>query len=219
MATLRGIFVAGSASNVQSLLESARAYAQANNTYVFVGLTEVDTTQAFLISSPSTGAGHTGRVVVAVVASRDGSNNFDASGNWVGNGNLIALSGLRHFDNVHLADFSGLSTSSGPMAARQTITASGSLGNSGVGATALITWPLTGSSPQYSFSKVIQFNPQGTASLENGTTPNGVPGWMEIALQPVNGNAAPAAVNDVSKGDIAAVQIDGVTGTINTYQP
>ncbi len=58
---------------IQGVLESARTYAKANRTYVFVGFAEVDSSV-----DPSTNpqpSGY-GRVAVAVVASKDGTRQF-----------------------------------------------------------------------------------------------------------------------------------------------
>src|SRR2546423_3349041 len=59
---------------VQGVLENARTYAKANNTYVFVGFAEVDSSVDPSVSPQVTlGAAPYGRVTVAVVASKDGT--------------------------------------------------------------------------------------------------------------------------------------------------
>ncbi len=62
-------------STISTLVEQARAYAMANNTYVFVGVVETDGSQP--ASGPqSTGIG---RVAIQAFAALDGTMNFTAS--------------------------------------------------------------------------------------------------------------------------------------------
>jgi prepilin-type N-terminal cleavage/methylation domain-containing protein len=209
--------VSQSASDITSTLESARAYAMANNTYVFVGIAEVNSANA--VTSPNQNAG-IGRLVMVVVSSKDGSNNFDVSNQWLGDSNLTAISRPRIFNKIHMADFSGLTTNSGPMASRIQIVSTESLGSSQVGSQKLFSWPLASVNAQYNFEKVIQFDPRGTATLQDGTTSAGMSQWLEIGLQEAKGNVAPTLTNnDVSRGNIAAIQIDGVTGSVRMYRP
>src|SRR5947208_17198719 len=58
---------------IQGLLDNARTYAKANNTYVFVGFAEVDSSVDSSVNPQVTG---NGRVAVAVVASKDGTRHF-----------------------------------------------------------------------------------------------------------------------------------------------
>ena len=82
------------AYDISGVIEQARSYAMANNTYVFVGLAEVDASNAESAAGQQSG---TGRVVLAAAGSKDGTRNFAAT-------NLVALSKIRRFDNLHLAD-------------------------------------------------------------------------------------------------------------------
>src|SRR4029453_10247992 len=61
---------------IQGLLENARTYAKANHTYVFVGFAEVDPSVDPSVS-PQTPSPPYGRVVVAAVASKDGTRHFN----------------------------------------------------------------------------------------------------------------------------------------------
>ena len=63
---------------IQGLLGNARTYAKANNTYVFVGFAEVDSSVDPSVSPQvTTGPAPYGRVAVAVVASKDGIGIFN----------------------------------------------------------------------------------------------------------------------------------------------
>jgi prepilin-type N-terminal cleavage/methylation domain-containing protein len=106
------------AYEIAATLDQARAYAIANNTYVFVGITEVDASVNSSASPQISGNGKNGRVAIAMAASRDGTRGYDvtslnlatppfsAASNpaIVKNGStLVAISKLKYFDNLHLA--------------------------------------------------------------------------------------------------------------------
>src|SRR6266853_20295 len=59
--------VTGAAYTIKGVLDTARTYAKANNTYTWVGFFEED------VSSTTPGAAGVGRLVVSVVASNDGT--------------------------------------------------------------------------------------------------------------------------------------------------
>ena len=96
------------ATALKSVLDQARAYAQANNTYTWVGFYEEDASQSST-NPPTKG---TGRLVMAIVASTDGTNlGADVSSNVTGTANYIdptrlqAVGSLVKIDNVHLPLF------------------------------------------------------------------------------------------------------------------
>ena len=189
------------AYDIAGVLEQARSYAMANNTYVFVGLAEVNASNSESAAGQQAG---TGRVVLAAAGSRDGMRNFAA-------GNLVALSKIRRFDNLHLDD---ATPNSGNMA-RPSVGAGLRAGNDLFKVEDIykdvFTWPLSVSSPTYTFSKVIQFDPRGTATLQSSG--RSLAQWMEIGLSPARGNVA------VSGANCAALLLDGVTGSVKIYRP
>jgi hypothetical protein len=98
-------------------------------------------------------------------------------------------------------------------------------------------WPLgtsTGGNPapQYVFTQVIEFDPEGSARImvgspgaEGSVAQDAIPYFIEIGLEPAFGAAAPSPP-DVEEttagkapGQIAAIQIDGMTGATRTYRP
>lgn len=178
---------------VATLVEQARAYAMAKNTYVFVGFAETD------VSQPVTQAqsGGIGRVAAQVFVSADGTESLDAS-------NVQPVGKMALFDHLNLP-------SSLPAAGAMTRpTADYVVGDGG--------FPLASSTIQsgrFSFSKVIEFDPQGVAHLPSAPRSAGAIQYLEVDLQPVQGNAAPAAETK----DHAAVQIDGLTGVVSIYRP
>jgi prepilin-type N-terminal cleavage/methylation domain-containing protein len=190
--------VTSAAYDISSTLEQARAYAMANNTYVFVGLAEVSGTAA---ESGAQQSG-SGRVVVAAAGSRDGTRSFGT-----GNANLVPLSKLRRFDNVHLAN----TVPNQDNSSRPSVADDYRAGNVAFVAERTFGWPLAGNSPTYTFSKIIQFDPRGTASVQSSA--RHLPQWMEIGLVPTKGDTI------VQSANYAALLLDGVTGSVKIYRP
>lgn len=188
------------ASDISDLLAQARAYAMGKNTYVYVGIEEVDVTGG----ATSSGGG---RVAVAVVASRDGSRPYANTPSPM-TANIQPISRLHYFDNVHLAGSNELSNDAGmtrrPAASVDVSTAA-----------ARTTFQLPGSSGQsQTFNRVIEFDPQGVPRIQTSSTYNSsVNNRLEIALLPVQGSVVTANANQ------AAIQIDGMTGTVRLFRP
>lgn len=187
--------VTSSAFEVATTLEQARAYAMAHNTYVFVGLTQHDGVDT---SKPGTG-----EIVMAVAASRDGTKNFGA-----GNANLASLSRLKRLGNTAIEDT--LPNSEG--LSRPSVADNYRIGNAASDAATSFTWPIGANSPSYEFSKIIQFDPRGTATIPPNVA--SVPQWLEIGLVPTRGNQVVT-----SSPNCAAVVLDGVTGSVKIYRP
>src|SRR5204863_9790752 len=66
--------VTGAAYTIKGVLDQARTYAMANNTYTWVGFYEEDVSQPS--TTPQATAG-TGRLVISIVASKDGTTVYD----------------------------------------------------------------------------------------------------------------------------------------------
>lgn len=184
------------AFDMGSMLEQARAYAMANNTYVFVGLTEVNASNAE--TSPGQQPGK-GRIVMAAAGSKDGTRSLAPT-------NLVALSNTRRFDNLHLED---RPTTSGNMA-RPDVADEFRAGNAAFQSEGSFSWPLSGAS-SYTFTKVIQFDPRGSATIQSSG--RSMAQWMEIGLSPSRGETASTSVN------CAALHLDGVTGSVKIFRP
>jgi hypothetical protein len=75
-------------------------------------------------------------------------------------------------------------------------------------------WPLSGPA-QYTFSKVVEFDPEGVARFQSKSTFDAtVPSYIELPLLPTHGATVPTLPTDE-----AAIQIDGMTGVVQTYRP
>jgi len=205
------------AYDIQGTLDQARAYAMSNNTFVWVGFAEED---AGYDASKNPQVPGTGRVAVAVIASKDGTKGFDGGSlpnpAWTnyGNGNnFLAMAKLQRFENVHLADLGATPPASGGMA-RPAVADSYRVGNTAVICVTPFDWPLGSAlnSGQYSFKMVVTFDPQGVARIQG--TGDIIPQYLEIGLQPTHGNTfAQTGPN------VAAIQINGITGATRIFRP
>ena len=184
------------AFDVAGTLEQARSYAMANNTYVFVGFTERNGTDA-------TQAG-VGQILMVAMGSMDGTRNFVRQDD-PSKSNLIPLTKLRRIENMHIEDSL---PNSGTMS-RPPVDDACRVGNDAFLAQNSFTVP--GNSSGGTFTKIIQFDPRGTASIQSGTV--SIPHWMEIGLVAARGSAV------VSKTNCAALVLDGVTGSAKIYRP
>src|ERR1043166_2431977 len=106
-----GTNVSSAIYGVKAVLENARAYAKANHTYVFVGFSEVDSSIDPAVS-PQITTGNTpyGRVAIAVVASKDGTSQYqyatsdqghDWTANYANGAHLVAIAKLQTYENLH----------------------------------------------------------------------------------------------------------------------
>lgn len=217
-------------NGVAGVLERARAYAMANNVYVYVGLAEVNAdVSASAVPQETATASAGGRLAVATVAARDGTRGYGilsslpdpAWGNYRGGSGLVPLGTLEIFENIHLVASLGAPPSEGSMA-RPTVNSSHRFGEAACKSVTPFAWPLGAplepAQCQYYFQKVIQFDPQGTARIQYSTNQDNIVRWIEIALQQTHGNRVPA-VPEAGTGAVAAIHIDGMTGAVRIYRP
>jgi type IV pilus assembly protein PilA len=222
---------------IQGVLDSARPYAKANHTYVFVGFTEVDSSVDPSVSPQiTTGTAPYGRVAVAVVASKDGTRHFDYATssqgtdwttNYANGANLIAVGKLQRFENLHfLVDFPSWTPTDhpkSPMARYQPSVAPYILGGdwSGITPATPFSWPLGSSlgTGQYNFTRVIYFDPTGTARIATANNANAIVQVMEMDLQPTHGTVTPTPPTNQDVGNHAAIQIAPVSGEVRVYRP
>jgi hypothetical protein len=237
--------VTKAAYEISGILDSSRAFAVANHTYVFVGFTEVDVSKSDSTDPQLSG---TGRLVVGSVASKNGSRMFDVydptrwqteytSGVNKNGLNLVSVVNVQRYDNVHMIQTPGKTPAipyplTGQMA-RYDMTSPTDYTRYIVGcknfvsATAF-TWPLgkpmSGSGTdqvtggKYNFSKVLTFDPQGMPHLQ-WTSRLENAGWYEIDLQLTHGNFAPTPPTNANVGNHMAIMINGLTGGNRVLRP
>jgi prepilin-type N-terminal cleavage/methylation domain-containing protein len=235
---------------ISDTLQEARAYAMSYNTFVLVGFME---TNAAISSSVSPQASGLGRVAMAVIASKDGTRPYQTllntpaltgtawelstSPNYGSGAAFVPVSKLMTFPNLHLLD---LQPANGQRAVPTTISgmlrpavlpANDISNQSGACISATpFAWPIgsgfnSSPPPQYGFTQVIEFDPQGSARIISGaagaltTNQDAIPHYIEIGLQPSNGPVLNAAPLTELNGQMAAVQIDGMSGATRIYRP
>jgi prepilin-type N-terminal cleavage/methylation domain-containing protein len=219
-----GTDVTSAAYTIKDVLDQARTYAMANNTFVWVGFKEVDVSQDASVSPQTNGVG---RVAIAVVASKDGTRGYDVTNtslpnpawlNYNNGANLVAVSKLQHLENVHLATtLNGPSNpppTTGNMARPDIQSNNYVIGNAPTPVTPF-DWPLGSAlnAGQYSFQKVINFDPQGVARIQYSANSDAIAAYTEIGLQQTHGTAVSSSTN------VVAIQLGGVCGSVTIYRP
>ena len=201
--------VTKAASDVAGALENAATYARAANTYVWVGFYEEDASRAS--STPPTAG--VGRLVVATIFSKDGTQIIDP----IGSAQSITANATRtgqlgrpiKLDNMHLGDVASPDAPNAKGAGRGFSERPSVASGDRIGAsTADTSYPFTVA--QYTFKKVIQFSPEGIAVINS--RPTVVP-WVEIGLLPARGNTV-----DTATPNVVALQVSGINPQVRTYR-
>jgi len=196
--------LAKAAGDIQGLLEQARSYAMANNTYVYAGIAEQDGV------NPTNAVG-VGRVAVGIVASKTGMraySNTSVPGALVSN-NINPLGSVKYFDNVHLTNSSKVGTGSNMTRATPDV-------DLGTNTNCVTTFQIPpAGTAKYSFKRVLEFDPQGVARYQtNATLDTSTKNYLEIPLMSARGNVAMT-----NSSNTAVIQIDGITGAVRLYRP
>ncbi len=189
--------LAKAAGDISSTMQLARAYAMSKNTYVYVGIQEVDAVQP-------TASDGTGRLVVAAVASKGGTRATDFT-----NG-VVAISKAQMLNGAHLTNTSSLSVEGNMKRPSADLDMSSTTAH----ANFQFSWPIGGTA-KYSFARVIEFDPQGVARVQKTASgSSSVDPCIEIALVPARGNTVSAA-----NANLASIQINGITGATRIFRP
>lgn len=210
--------VTKAAYDVAGVLENARAYATANNTYVWVGFFEED-------QSKTDRTAGVGRIVLSVVASKDGTVIYTASA-AIDPTRLVQINKPVKIDNVHLktagATFpigTGTGTTFDTRPAVDATDGTAQIGDtSPPDSQTPFQYPVGSPAPtaQYTFKKAIQFSPRGEASVTSFKAPATKyqpRAIVEIGLQPTHGNAV-----DVNSKNVVAVQVTGIVSNVKIYR-
>src|SRR5256714_13047920 len=94
-----GTDVTSAAYTIKGVLDTARTYAKANNTYTWVGFYEEDVSNQ---SSPNTDQPPVGRLIMSIVASKDGTNVYGTGNGTIDPTKLIQVGKLVKIENIHL---------------------------------------------------------------------------------------------------------------------
>ena len=210
--------VTSAAYTIKGVLDTARTYAKANNTYTWVGFYEED------VSQPATTVG-VGRIVMSIVASKDGTTVYDPNNlTTINPTKLIQVGKLTKIENVHLATFTdGLGTTGSAFDTRPAVTYDTARIGDQTPPNASLTpfqYPVGNPAPsaQYTFVKAVQFSPRGEAEIDN--TNYTLKTVAEVGIVQTHGNVAPTPSPGPRQypGNVVAIQFTGVGGDVKIYR-
>jgi prepilin-type N-terminal cleavage/methylation domain-containing protein len=228
-----GTDVTSAAYTIKGVLDTARTYAKANNTYTWVGFYEED------ISSTTPATPGVGRLVMSIVASKDGTNVYGSGNGTIDPTKLVQVGKLIKIDNVHLPLFAVCQTGctgeefdtrpavQNDPGAGYNYSRFGEL-NSPPPNTAPYTTPYDFQYPvgnpaptaQYRFYKLLQFSPRGESRV-NGDSYD-IRRVIEIGLIQTHSTATPVPRSgtggSIFDGNVVAVQINGFAGDVRIYR-
>jgi hypothetical protein len=208
-----GTDVTSAAYTIKGVLDTARTYAKANDTYTWVGFYEEDVSQPST-NPPTLG---TGRLVMSIVASKDGTMVYDPNNlATIDATKLIQVGKLTKIDNVHLwTHIDNPSGAGETFDTRPNVASTYCIGNSSPSDSATPFQYPVGSpapSPQYMFRKAVQFSPWGEARINNNS--NSAQRAAEIAFEPTHGAPSPSSV----PANVVAIQVNGFAGGVTIYR-
>jgi prepilin-type N-terminal cleavage/methylation domain-containing protein len=197
---------------VSGVLQRARAYAAAHNTYVWVGFYE----ESANASSPTTGAppyAGMGRLVIGTVASADGTQIYadGATAAPLPTASLVQIDRLIRVQNIHVTDLGAPAGGSTPLANRPNGAYAGTTSEQyGINSDSSETTPYPFVLGAYTFYKTIRFSPTGEASIDGNSELRRI---GEIDLRPTHGTNL-----SQNSPNVVAIQFTGIGGGIQTYR-
>jgi prepilin-type N-terminal cleavage/methylation domain-containing protein len=234
-----GTDVTSAAYTIKGVLDTARTYAKANNTYVWIGFAEEaagSNPAATPTATPAASPYPSGRVVMAIVASKDGTTIYDPNSpnnpDPIDPTRLTAVTKLVKIENIHLPLFTAGTGTGDTFDSRPSPSPASDYNNSRFGElnTAALAAPLTDSqfpfqypvgSPlppsQYVFRKTLQFTPRGECRINSTYQIRRV---VEIGLVQTRGTIIPTPTPSAGNymGNVAAVQITGFGSSVKIYR-
>jgi type II secretory pathway pseudopilin PulG len=216
-----GTDVTSAAYTIKDVLDTARTYAKANNTYTWVGFFEEDSPPP---SDNPVPAG-IGRIVMSIVASADGTmlytGNLDTAVT-LDPTKLTQVGKLTKIDNAHLKTFEAGSGTGDDFLTRPPVSSPAvQIGNDITTDPGTPTapptpslqfqYPLSGTA-QYEFVKIVQFNPHGEGVIDNSNYT--MAPVSEIGIEPTHGAVVPSP----DPANVVAVQFTGFGGSVKIYR-
>jgi prepilin-type N-terminal cleavage/methylation domain-containing protein len=206
-----GSDVTSAAYTIKGVLDTARSYAKANNTYTWVGFYEENVSNPL---SPNPDAPATGRLVMSVIASSDGTNGASSNGT-IAPTRLTQVGKLTKIANVHIATSLPAGSGASPGSTfdtRPPVAPTYCLGDT-ANSTTPFQYPVGNPAPpaQYTFLKAVQFSPRGEARINNNNNP--LQTAVEIGLRATHGTTV-----DMVSPNLVALQITGVGADVIIYR-
>src|SRR5438128_604496 len=230
--------VTSAAYTIKSVLDTARTYAKANNTYTWVGFYEENVANS---SSPNTDQPPVGRLIMSIVASKDGTNVYGSGNGTIDPTKLIQVGKLVKIENIHLPLFAVCASNctGDSFDTRQPLQnyPTGGYNYSRFGElnaaqpnTAPYTTPYNFQYPvgtpapalQYTFPKLLQFSPRGESRV-NGNSYE-IRQVVEIGLLATHGSIVPTPTSGAGtstatySGNVVAIQFTGVGSNVKIYR-
>jgi type II secretory pathway pseudopilin PulG len=211
--------VTSAANTIKGVLDQARTYAMANNTYSWVGFFEEN------VSTPSANPAPAGigRIVMSIVASNDGTMIYDPNNPAkITTTKLVQVGKLTKIENVHLASFTDTPLGTGStFATRPNVTP---ISTYRIGATTPpnsrtpFQYPVGSPEPgaQYTFVKAVQFSSKGEGRVDNNTDYT-LQTAAEIGVVPTHGTTV-ANANPNLVPNRVAIQFTGAGGDVKIYR-
>lgn len=199
---------------VSSALDIARSYAMANKTYVWVGFYEESASATTPTTSLPPYQGK-GKVVIATVASKDGTPIFSPAdpAATLPSDRIFPIGKIEHVQNAHLGDIgapnggNATELAGRPDYPYSDVDDSKNRISSDNADRTNFPFSLGG----YTFYKTICFSPRGEADINyNGVLRN----IGEIGILPTNGETVATHASN-----IRAVQFTGIAGHVKVYAP
>jgi len=193
--------VTSAAYTIKGVLDTARTYAKANNTYTWVGF-------AGSIGPNTSPDLITGQVELAIVASKDGTNLWSAN-NSLPQDKLTQIGKMITLNNIHIGDTGTPQNDGTEFESRENVDSFHRIATTDT----TYTFTVQGTT----FNKWIQFSPRGEARVHGGNY--SIVKAAEVGVLPTHGNAlAVTQSGALWLGNVAAVQIGGFNGDVRIYR-
>ena len=207
--------ITSSAYMVKGVIEAARTYAKANDTYAWVGFYEEDTTATSPTNAVPAYPG-VGRVVVATVFSKDGTKIYEDAdpsaalpATQIGQlGKLIKIEGI-HFTDIGAPTGGSSDTLDGRPNLPYTEGSPFDHFNR-ISSDSSDTTRFSFTAQNYTFYKTIRFSPRGEANINSTYT---LKHEGEIGIRPTHGTTV-----DINTANLVAIQFSGVGGDVKIYR-
>jgi prepilin-type N-terminal cleavage/methylation domain-containing protein len=212
--------VTSAAYTIKGVLDTARTYAKANNTYTWVGFYEEDTTATTPTNNTPAYPGR-GRVLMAIVASKDGTKIYQDTDPAAAlpSDRITQVGKLIRVEGIHLTDIGNPSPTPNPTPPPDTVPArpytpytEGSPFDhfNRISSDSSDTTLFPFATQNYMLYKTIRFSPRGEANINSTYT---LKHEGEIGIKPTHGTAV-----DTSSPNTVAIQFTGVGGNIKIYR-
>ena len=221
--------ITNAAYTITGVLEQARNYAMANNTFVWVGFYEEATTATSPTNATPPYPGK-GRLMLAMVASKDGTTNCqDPASNTTTRipltpNQITQIGKLIKIENIHMTDVGAPSPTPSPTPQPNSLAARPDVPYTYGSPTADYLNRINSEdthSPEnqtlypfvaqgYTFYKTVRFNPRGEANINSTYALKRV---AELGFKPTHG-----IVVDANSTNVVAIQFSGVSGNFKIYR-